>query len=197
MGAFDKLVDDTEKKKPEDVSGEEDPGEPESDADYMSSDPGEEDRTGSDSDDGASNSDGEESNSDDGFDSEPDIEVTEFTEEDANSAIEESGLDIGNIPIDQIVKGMNHELEHGSIDPDYNITDDDPVKTLKITLVHLKETPDYYDKLKAMEDESLESDSEDDFGDDFDDGFGEEEEVSSTKEKPARTVERFFKFLKM
>lgn len=50
--------------------------------------------------------------------------------------------------------GYNVELEHGKRDKQTNVTNDDPIKTLKIALKHLKETPDYYTKLKKVENDS-------------------------------------------
>jgi len=35
-------------------------------------------------------------------------------------------------------------LEHGTVDPRTNVTDDDPLVTGKIALAHLTEFPDYY-----------------------------------------------------
>jgi len=49
---------------------------------------------------------------------------------------------------------MHIELEHGSRDAETNVTDNDPVKTGKIALAHLKEFPDYYDRLKKLEKEA-------------------------------------------
>jgi hypothetical protein len=46
---------------------------------------------------------------------------------------------------------MNVELEHGTIDPNTNVTNDDPLMTGKIALAHLNELPDYYDRLEEME----------------------------------------------
>ena len=39
----------------------------------------------------------------------------------------------------------------GVADPRTNVTDDDPVLTGKIALAHLRELPDYYDRLEEME----------------------------------------------
>ena len=49
------------------------------------------------------------------------------------------------------LEGMNVELEHGTVNPGTNITDDDPEKTAKIAWAHLLEDPDYYTKLKKLE----------------------------------------------
>ena len=61
------------------------------------------------------------------------------------------GVDWTTIEVDQFRKGMEVELEHGSVDPETNITDDDPILTAKIAWAHLKEIPDYYDRLEEME----------------------------------------------
>ena len=47
--------------------------------------------------------------------------------------------------------GMDVELEHGKIDPNTNVTNDDPLTTAKIALAHLNEFPDYYTRLEKME----------------------------------------------
>ena len=49
---------------------------------------------------------------------------------------------------------MDVELEHGLIDPQTNVTNDDPLMTGKIALAHLNESPDYYTRLKKMEEEA-------------------------------------------
>lgn len=53
--------------------------------------------------------------------------------------------------LDQFHRGMGVELQHGTGDPDTNITNDDLVTTGKIALAHLNEIPDYYTRLAAME----------------------------------------------
>ena len=49
---------------------------------------------------------------------------------------------------------MDVELEHGTCDPNTNVSDDDPLITGKIALAHLNEFPDYYDRLDNMEKEA-------------------------------------------
>ena len=61
--------------------------------------------------------------------------------------------------IEQFLMGLNVELEHGLRDPATNVTGDDPVLTGKIALAHLKELPDYYTRLAAMEVEATETTS--------------------------------------
>jgi uncharacterized protein DUF5661 len=73
--------------------------------------------------------------------------------EQARSIGEQIGIDWDSAPFDveQFRAGMEVELEHGAHDPQTNVTDDDPVMTGKIALAHLKELPDYYDRLEQME----------------------------------------------
>ncbi len=66
------------------------------------------------------------------------------------------GIDWDNSPFDveQFRIGMDVELEHGAHDPETDVTGDDPVLTGKIAWAHLKEFPDYYTRLEAMEEEA-------------------------------------------
>jgi hypothetical protein len=66
----------------------------------------------------------------------------------------EIGIDWGEVDIDQFRKGMDIEYEHGSHDPQTDVTHDDPILTGKIALAHLRELPDYYDRLERMEREA-------------------------------------------
>ena len=50
-----------------------------------------------------------------------------------------------------LMDGYRIELEHGIVHPETNVTDDDPVKTIKIALVHLNESKEYYKYLAQME----------------------------------------------
>ena len=55
---------------------------------------------------------------------------------------------------EELLEGMNIELEHGLISPKTNVTDDDLVMTAKIALAHLNEFPNYYNEeygLKVFE----------------------------------------------
>lgn len=56
--------------------------------------------------------------------------------------------------IQDFITGYNIELEHGTVNPMTNVTNDDPIMTAKIALAHLNEFPDYYNQeygLPAME----------------------------------------------
>jgi len=74
-----------------------------------------------------------------------------FTSEEAKWAGDQLGIDWNKIDIEQFRMGLEVELEHGSIDPVTNVTNDDLAMTAKIALAHLKEIPDYYTRLKKME----------------------------------------------
>ena len=50
--------------------------------------------------------------------------------------------------------GLDVELEHGTVDPDTNVTNDDALMTGKIALAHLNEFSDYYTRLDIMEREA-------------------------------------------
>jgi hypothetical protein len=66
------------------------------------------------------------------------------------------GIDWDNAPFDleQFRMGLEVELEHGTRDPETNVTGDDPILTGKIALAHLREFPDYYTRLAVMEAEA-------------------------------------------
>jgi hypothetical protein len=77
-----------------------------------------------------------------------------FTSDEALQIGEQIGIDWANAPfdVDEYRAGLDVELEHGSQDPATNVTEDDPILTGKIALAHLNEFPDYYTRLKVMED---------------------------------------------
>jgi hypothetical protein len=76
-----------------------------------------------------------------------------FTSNDASEALELAGIDISGerYTIADVATGMNVESEHGTRFPDLDVTGDDPVVTAKIALAHLREFPDYYERLEVME----------------------------------------------
>lgn len=57
-------------------------------------------------------------------------------------------------PLEELRKGIEVEFEHGSFDPQTNVTNNDPLITAKIALAHIKEFPDYYERLDKMEAEA-------------------------------------------
>ena len=84
------------------------------------------------------------------------IDQPHFTLAEARAAGERIGIDWGTAPFDveQFRMGMDVELEHGTHDPETNVTDDDVSVTAKIARAHLNEFPDYYTRLAAMEAEA-------------------------------------------
>ena len=61
------------------------------------------------------------------------------------------GVDWKQIDLEQLRRGLEVELEHGTRDPQTNVTDDDLDLTAKIAWAHLTEIRDYYTRLDAME----------------------------------------------
>lgn len=79
-----------------------------------------------------------------------------FTEEEAREIGEKLNIKWDKFDVDQFRRGMNVELEHGSIDESTDVTNDDSLMTGKIALAHLNEFADYYDRLEKMEKEAYE-----------------------------------------
>ena len=81
------------------------------------------------------------------------MSATGFTLDEAIMVAEDIGIDwvTAEFDADQFRRGMEVELEHGSIDPRTDVTHDDPRITGKIAWAHLLELPDYYDRLEVME----------------------------------------------
>ena len=77
-----------------------------------------------------------------------------FTIEEAREVGEKLGIKWDRFDIEQFRMGMDVELEHGKRDQHTNVTDDNPLMTGKIALAHLKEFPDYYDRLENLEEEA-------------------------------------------
>jgi len=79
-----------------------------------------------------------------------------FSEEQAKEIGEKIGIKWDKFDVEQFRRGMDVELEHGTVDSNTNVTDDDPLVTGKIALAHLNEFPDYYTRLDKMEEEAEE-----------------------------------------
>lgn len=74
----------------------------------------------------------------------------------ARSIGESIGIVWDDVPFDveEFRVGLGVELEHGAHDPETDVTGDDEMLTGKIAWAHLKELPDYYTRLVAMEAEA-------------------------------------------
>lgn len=59
-------------------------------------------------------------------------------------------LKLDKFTIDDLLNGMNIESEHGKVNLDTNVTDDDLIKTAKIALAHLNEFPNYYNPIYGL-----------------------------------------------
>lgn len=68
--------------------------------------------------------------------------------------INQLNIKLDKFSIKDLMTGYKIELEHGTINPGTNVTNNDKLITLKIALAHLNEYPDYYNEeygLPALE----------------------------------------------
>lgn len=79
---------------------------------------------------------------------------TQFSTDEARRIGDGLGITWQQFDVEQFQMGLNVEIEHGSHDPETNVTNNDPVTTGKIAWAHLKEFSDYYTRLLAMEKEA-------------------------------------------
>ncbi len=77
-----------------------------------------------------------------------------FSDEQAKEVGKNLGIKWDKFDLEQFRRGMDVELEHGSVDNHTNVTDDDPLVTGKIALAHLNEFADYYTRLDKMEEKA-------------------------------------------
>jgi len=84
-----------------------------------------------------------------------DEEKKQFTLNDAQEFINYMRLDMSKelFKLNDVMNGMNVELEHGTRDKETDVTGDNLITTGKIALAHLREFPDYYQRLEKMEKE--------------------------------------------
>jgi hypothetical protein len=74
--------------------------------------------------------------------------------EESRSVGKQLGIDWTQIDPEEFRRGIEVELEHGSHDPETNVTSDDLILTGKIAWAHLKEIRDYYTRLDRLEAEA-------------------------------------------
>lgn len=79
-----------------------------------------------------------------------------FSKEEAAAIALLLGIDFNKskFGLEEFWMGVNTELEHGKISSQTNVTGDDPFITGKIAWAHLNEFPDYYKRLKVLEEEA-------------------------------------------
>lgn len=69
-----------------------------------------------------------------------------FRLQDALYAASILGVKFNKYTPEEFLDGINIELEHGTVNPKTNVTNDDLITTAKIALAHLNEFPNYYNK---------------------------------------------------
>ena len=77
--------------------------------------------------------------------------MKKFNQNNAKQIGTDLNINWKEINLSEFTKGLNVELEHGSKDPQTNVTDNDRKLTGEIAWAHLKEFPDYYTRLAKME----------------------------------------------
>jgi hypothetical protein len=79
--------------------------------------------------------------------------MKKFTLAEAKEIADKLGIDFGKVgfTLEEYLEGINIELEHGTVDPETNVTNDDPIVTGKIALAHLNEVPIYYNEDIGLE----------------------------------------------
>lgn len=77
-----------------------------------------------------------------------------FSIDEARAIGDQLQVDWDLVALEEFRLGLAVELEHGSRDPETDVTHNDPLLTGKIALAHLKEFPDYYTRLSKMEAEA-------------------------------------------
>ena len=78
-----------------------------------------------------------------------------FNLEDAYKAARILNVNFNAFTPEEFLDGINIELEHGTVDPETNVTNDNLITTAKIALAHLNEYSNYYNPyygLRAFED---------------------------------------------
>ena len=75
--------------------------------------------------------------------------------EDVKKVAEVLNIKFNKFTEEDLLEGLNVELEHGTINSNTNVTNDSLILTAKIALAHLNEFPNYYNKnygIKKFED---------------------------------------------
>jgi len=80
--------------------------------------------------------------------------MKQFSSDEASRIGDFLHIDWNHVDLEQFRMGLFVELEHGTKDPETNVTNDDMSLTGKIALAHLKEFPDYYTRLATLEAEA-------------------------------------------
>ena len=60
------------------------------------------------------------------------------------------GINFDKFTIEEFLEGINIEMEHGKINQQTNVTNNDLITTSKIALAHLNEFPNYYNPIYGL-----------------------------------------------
>lgn len=77
-----------------------------------------------------------------------------YSKQDILNAAKMLDITFDKFTVEDLITGVNIELEHGTVNPKSNVTNDDLILTMKIALAHLNEFPNYYNReygLPALE----------------------------------------------
>lgn len=87
---------------------------------------------------------------------EPRRRVRHMSTRTARRVGDQIGIEWDNVAfsVTDLARGMLVEMEHGRVNEQTNVTDDDLLLTGKIAWAHLNEFPDYYTRLDALEEEA-------------------------------------------
>jgi hypothetical protein len=80
--------------------------------------------------------------------------MKKLTKKDAKIIGDKLGINWDKISLNEFTKGLDVEMEHGTMFTETNITNNDRILTGKIAWAHLKEFPDYYTRLEKLEQEA-------------------------------------------
>ena len=69
-----------------------------------------------------------------------------YSRQEILSAAKTLGVKFDQFTVDDLITGVNIELEHGTQNPQTNVTNNDLILTMKIALALLNEFPNYYNK---------------------------------------------------
>jgi len=79
------------------------------------------------------------------------LKQTKVTLNEAKKILKQLKLNGMKVDPEQFRAGLEVELEHGVMFPDYNVTNNHPVLTGKIVMAHFMEMLDYYYRLEVAE----------------------------------------------
>jgi hypothetical protein len=79
------------------------------------------------------------------------LKTSKVLPREAVTILSEVNIEKMKIPLEEFRRGLEVELEHGTIFKDANVTNNHPILTGKIVLAHLKEMMDYYERLEVAE----------------------------------------------